>query len=62
MFDQYQPGRFLQLQMTSERFRISEIEMTFADMCMYFTQFLYVTTKKIFHYFKMNLYKYFDAN
>ena len=46
MFDQYQPGRFLQLQMTSGRFRVAEIEMTFADMCMYFTQFLYVTRKQ----------------
>ena len=33
LFDQYQPGRYLQLQKTSGKFRIAEIEMTFADMC-----------------------------
>ena len=35
MFDHYQPGRYLQLQKTSGRFLIAEIEMTFANMCKY---------------------------
>ena len=35
LFDHYQKGRYLQLQKTSGRFVIAEIEMTFANMCKY---------------------------
>ena len=33
LFEQYKPGRYLQLQKTAGKFRIAEIEMTFAEMC-----------------------------
>ena len=33
LFDHYQVGRYLQLQKTSGRFMIAEIEMTFANIC-----------------------------
>ena len=35
LFDTYQVGRYLQLQKTSGRFMIAEIEMTFANICKY---------------------------